>query len=121
MFSPFPWDYPELCWWGWPAEEEAMSETQASEAGQLFTLATKTKPQREPHLFGPGLYCEATSGRARQREWACPKCSLVKITVLSAPLPHSPRRYRWGEGMQFEADRDPECVLTLAFAGKAAE
>ena len=84
----------------------------------LFHLATKVKPPPEPHIWGARQRVprDRTRSGFEQIEKACPRCALVRITVVGAA---EPRAYRWGEGAQFYADFDPECV-PVAKQGAAA-
>lgn len=89
-----------------------MSEADA----ELFTLATKVKPPPLPHAWGARCRVPASrtqSGFEQIEKW-CPRCHLVRITIVGGT---EPRAYRIGEGPQFYCDADPECVPVLTDMG----
>ena len=70
----------------------------------MFKLATTPRP--EPHKFPRAVVVR--TGHNEQHERTCPNCRLVRITVITA-TGDVRREYRWGEGLQFEQDYEPEC------------
>jgi hypothetical protein len=88
-----------------------------------FELVTRPLPQ--PHAFPPigegrhRLAADPARGRHEQIERICPRCALVKITVMPA-AGGAWREWRWGNApAQFVDVVTPECV-PAADAGKVA-
>jgi hypothetical protein len=84
--------------------------TDAMPDGYVVHLPPPKAQPAPDHLFGAAVTIAAEFSRSghEQREWTCPRCHAVKVTVL----PAGRREWRLSQnGPQLEWRAAPECKL----------